>query len=129
MSVPLKIQKLVLYFEVIPYPDITIVKGQEILLDDSNIDTLVNPFLIIEVLSATTAQYDRTGKFETYKQIESLQEYVLVAQSSPHIAIYSRKNRAEWLYREEQDTNMTIELSLTQVLMPLQEVYAHIHFR
>ena len=69
------------------YPDVTIVCGAAQFADDE-FDNLLNPTVIIEVLSKTTEAYDRGKKFKSYRQLDSLQEYILVAQDSPHIERY-----------------------------------------
>jgi Uncharacterized protein conserved in cyanobacteria len=78
------------------YPDVVVVCGDPIFRDDQR-DTLVNPTLIIEVLSESTEAYDRGEKFEHYQRIESLREYVLVAQDRPVVERYVRQGEF-WLY-------------------------------
>ena len=67
------------------YPDVVVVCGQA-QFDDSHRDTLLNPTLIVEVLSESTEAYDRGRKFEHYRKLESLAEYVLIAQHRLHVA-------------------------------------------
>ena len=66
------------------YPDVILVCGERRFLDERR-DTLLNPQVIIEVLSPSTADYDRGAKFAHYRQLESLQEYLLVAQNERHV--------------------------------------------
>src|SRR5579859_2429079 len=80
------------------YPDATVV-GREIKLADSKMDTLLNPTVIVEVLSPSTEAYDRGFKFEQYLKIEALQEYVLVAQSKPRVEIFRRLPDGDWMLR------------------------------
>jgi Uma2 family endonuclease len=72
------------------YPDYLIVCGEKQYRDAAR-DVLLNPLVLIEVLSPTTEQYDRTTKFDLCKQIESLREYVLVSQVTPRIERYIRE--------------------------------------
>ena len=81
------------------YPDIVAVCGEE-LFEDSTEDTLLNPMLIIEVLSKSTEAYDRGAKFEFYQTIESFQEYVLISQEPFRVEQYIRKDKNEWTYFE-----------------------------
>jgi len=71
------------------YPDVSVVCG-EVQLSDDKFDNLLNPTVIIEVLSDTTEAYDRGTKFQNYRKLESLQEYVLIAQDKPYIERYMR---------------------------------------
>lgn len=72
------------------YSDVSVVCGEPQFADDE-FDTLLNPALIIEVLSPSTEQCDRGRKFEKYRALDSLREYVLIAQDRPHIERYTRQ--------------------------------------
>lgn len=110
------------------YPDVIVCDSINIQLAEGEPDILLNPLVIIEVLSKNTQHYDRNEKFDVYKSIESVQEYVLVSQASPHIEVFTRKNRLEWLYREQFDMDSVIELLSIHVPLPLREVYAKVEF-
>ena len=76
------------------HPDVTVVCGPiETAPDDDRGQTVVNPRLIVEVLSPTTELYDRTGKAEAFREIESLQAYLLVLQDRPRVEPYYRNAR------------------------------------
>ncbi|GAA5526450.1 Uma2 family endonuclease [Herpetosiphon gulosus] len=107
------------------YPDVSVVCG-ETWFDDSHQDTLLNPTLIIEVLSPSTEHYDRGGKFQHYRQIPSLREYLLVAQDPYHIEHYSRQAANQWLLSEIDDPQAVLELRSIQCRLTVQEVYAKI---
>jgi len=77
------------------YPDVTVVCGPW-QLDPENRDTITNPALLVEVLSPSTEEYDRTDKFDHYKQIESLREYVLVSQSERRLEVRTREPAGTW---------------------------------
>jgi Uma2 family endonuclease len=79
------------------YPDLAVVCGEP-RFEDGEVDTLLNPTLIVEILSPTTEAYDRGKKFEHYDAIESLAEYVLVSQTSPRVEQYVRQAGAHWLF-------------------------------
>ena len=78
------------------YPDIVIVCAEPKYVDNQ-LDTLLNPVLIIEVLSPSTEAYDRGYKSAQYRTIESLQEYALVSQTEPHVEIFRRQPGEKWL--------------------------------
>jgi Uma2 family endonuclease len=103
------------------YPDVTIVCETPQFLDDA-LDTLLNPTLIIEVLSNTTQHYDRTEKFRAYRQLTSLQAYVLIAQSKAHIEYY-RRDGDEWCLADVIGLESEIALTEINALIKLKEVY------
>jgi Uma2 family endonuclease len=81
------------------YPDIAVVCGPPKFADDQA-DTLLNPTLLVEVLSPSTEAHDRGFKFAQYRQLESLQEYALVSQTEPRVEIFRRQAPGEWLLSE-----------------------------
>ena len=81
------------------YPDLVLTKGEEHYLENAP-DTLLNPLLLIEVLSDSTEARDRGPKFESYRTIDSLREYVLVAQDLYKIESFYRNDAGEWIVRE-----------------------------
>ena len=104
------------------YPDIVVACGR-ILFDDDQRDTLKNPTVIIEVLSQTTEGYDRGMKFEHYRRLESLKEYVLVSQDKPHAEVYARQQDDSWLLSEVDGLQDAIQLSSIKCQIMLADVY------
>ncbi len=104
------------------YPDVVVVCGQPQFADDQK-DTLLNPTLIIEVLSDSTKDYDRGGKFQHYRALASLTEYVLVAQDKCHVEHYVRQPENRWLLSETNELKDTIHLSSIECNLALVEVY------
>jgi Uma2 family endonuclease len=104
------------------YPDVVVVCGQAIFADDQK-DTLLNPTLIIEVLSESTKDYDRGEKFEQYRTLESLKEYVLIAQDRYHVEHHVRQPDNTWVLSETNRLEDTIELSSIQCSLSLTETY------
>lgn len=109
------------------YPDITVVCG-EAQFSDRERDTLLNPTVIIEVLSPNTERYDRGRKFQHYRELESLQEYVLIAQDSPHIEKYLRQADGFWQFSEATGLEDEIALVSIHCKLTLAEVYEQITF-
>ena len=107
------------------YPDVAVACGEE-QFEDEHKDTLLNPAIIIEVLSDSTEAYDRGKKFENYQQIESLREYILVSQEPYRIEQYIRQNDKTWTYREYHEAEETIQLNAIGCALSLKEVYAKI---
>ncbi len=109
------------------YPDISVVCDPPE-WTDSHHDTLLNPVLIIEVLSPSTESYDRGKKFQHYRTLDSLQEYVLISQDSPRIERYLRQPNHEWLFSDAAGLEASIELSSIQCRLALADVYAKVSF-
>ena len=107
------------------YPDVVVACEPE-LFDDAENDTLLNPVVIIEVLSASTEAYDRGKKFEQYQQIESLTEYILVAQEPYRIEQYVRQSDKEWRYSEYHVAEEVVKISVIGCELALKDAYAKV---
>jgi len=103
------------------YPDIAIVCGTPE-FEDAHVDTLLNPTLLIEVLSPSTEAYDRGGKFAHYRKIASLCEYVLVTQDQFSVERYVRQGDV-WILTEAVDIEATVTLESIGCSLKLREVY------
>lgn len=109
------------------YPDISVVCGKAQFVDDE-FDTLVNPTILIEVLSPSTERYDRGRKFQHYRQLTSLREYVLIAQDSPRIERFLLKDNGKWELTDANGLDATIELVAIGCILALAEVYEKVTF-
>ncbi len=116
-----KIEKINKY----TYPDVVVTCGKEI-LEDNHVDTLLNPILIIEILSASTEAYDRGEKFQHYQFIPSLVEYILITQNKIRVEQYVRQSDRTWLYCEYQSLDDIIKLESIDCELALKEVYAKV---
>lgn len=96
--------------------------GKKILEDDHG-DALLNPTVIVEILSPSTAAYDRSDKFQHYQFIKSLQEYVLISQSSCRLEQYVRELDWQWKYRIYSSLDDVVKLESIDCELPLKEVY------
>lgn len=104
------------------YPDVVALCGEPILSDDAQ-DNLRNPAVIIEVLSNSTEAYDRGKKFMKYRRIESLMEYVLIAQDKTHVEHYVRQINGGWLLSESTTLDDEIHLSSIDCRIKLSTIY------
>ena len=109
------------------YPDVSIVKS-EIELYDEITDTILNPVVILEVLSKSTQRYDRGGKFMLYKEIDSLEEYILVSQNEIKIEHYIRQNVSDWHKTEINNTEQEIFLKSISCSIKVSDVYFKVNF-
>ena len=109
------------------YPDLTIVCGKPELLDDE-FDNLLNPIVIIEVLSPSTESYDRGNKFFTYQQIPSLKEYILVDSTAWNIQTIVKKDDGLWQFDTISNIASSIIIqSISQTILVI-DVYDGVEF-
>jgi Uma2 family endonuclease len=108
------------------YPDIAVVCG-DVQFEDDQVDTLLNPTLIIEVLSPSTEDHDRGAKFGYYRRLPSLREYILVAQDKMLVEHFVREDDG-WLLTETTDPDAVVRLPSIGCEVPLAEVYRKIVF-
>jgi Uma2 family endonuclease len=108
------------------YPDIVVACG-DIRFEEADNDTLLNPTVIAEVLSASTEAYDRGEKFAHYRRMESLQAYLLVSQDKVRIEHYLRQG-AQWILSEANHLDETIRLVSIDCNVALRDVYDKVRF-
>ncbi len=111
----------------ITYPDMSVVCGPLEFADGTD-DTVVNPTLVAEVLSPGTEGCDRGRKFENYRLIPSLREYLLIRQDAPQIEQFIKSQRGEWTLRAASGTDASLALSVGDVRLKLSEVYLDVVF-
>ena len=104
------------------YPDVMVVCGDIQFADDQK-DTLLNPVLLIEVLSESTRDYDLGVKFQYYRTLPSLMEYLTVAQDEPLVGHYRRQPEDRWLLVETRDLSQTIQLPSISCSLAMAEIY------
>lgn len=109
------------------YPDISVVCDPPRFEDDQR-DTLLNPTVIVEVLSPSTENYDRGKKFQHYRTLGSLQEYVLASQDSYRIEHYLRQQDDQWLFSDVSQPDETLALPSIQCTLLLSDVYEKVNF-
>jgi len=110
------------------YPDLVVVCGEPKFLDKRR-DVLLNPQVIIEVLSPSTESFDRSDKFRRYLRYNStLTDYILVSQSQPAIDHYRRLSSDEWAYTTADDLQGSLNISSIDCVLRLSEVYDRVTF-
>lgn len=107
------------------YPDVVVI-CDELEFADEERDTVLNPTLIVEVLSPTTKDYDRGEKFEHYRALASLMEYLLIAQDKAHIEQFVRQSDDRWLLSETNRLDGSIELLSIACSLSVAETYAKV---
>jgi len=106
------------------YPDIVVVCGPPQLEQPG--DTLLNPSVIIEVLSDSTEAYDRGKKFDHYRSIESLTDYLLVSRDRYQIERFSRESGGRWIYSAEAGSDRSMQIDSIGCVLALREVFAKV---
>jgi Uma2 family endonuclease len=104
------------------YPDVSAVCGEP-QLEDDQLDTLLNPVLIIEVLSPSTEAYDRGRKFEQYRTIPSLMQYVLIASERVYVDVYTRDQDGRWILTSAWKPEDIVQLTSVECSMQIADLY------
>ncbi len=107
------------------YPDVTIVCG-DAKYSDEEFDTLLNPTVIVEVLSPSTEDYDRGTKFKLYRSIPSLKNYILVSSTEYAAEIYTRNENDEWVLHTTKEKDGFIHISAIDYDLFLKDIYAQV---
>lgn len=110
------------------YPDASAICGDPEFAEDQR-DTLLNPSVVIEVLSPSTESYDRDRKFELYKKIGSLREYVLIASDRIHVDLYVRTADGEWIPTSYDEPDETVKLASVGAEVRLADIYEKVEFQ
>ncbi|MEG4914239.1 Uma2 family endonuclease [Microcoleus sp. B7-D4] len=109
------------------YPDIIVIQGEPV-YQGSNKTIVTNPLLIVEVLSNSTKDYDRGGKFLAYRSISEFREYILIDQYSYHIEQFAKNSNGKWVLTEYDSDESVLTLESVEFQMPLREIYERINF-
>lgn len=109
------------------YPDVTIVCGEQ-KFDDDQRDTLINPTIVVEVLSKSTASYDRGPKSKHFRKIDSLQALILIEQDCPVVEVYCRQSDGKWILSDATELTESIAIEPIGISIPLAEIYRNVTF-
>lgn len=108
------------------YPDIMVILDQPVYEGD-NQTTVTNPLLIVEILSNSTKNYDRTDKFKYYRSIPTFQEYILVDQYSYAVEQYSKQSSDTWLFKEYNNQEQVLVCASVDFKILLKDIYSKIN--
>lgn len=109
------------------YPDVMVIDGQPVCHADRN-DTITNPAIIVEVLSKSTQNYDRGGKFAAYRSIPEFREYVLIDQYSVYVEHYVKTANKRWSFAEYDAEDEKLALSTLSLEMSFDDLYDQVEF-
>ena len=107
------------------YPDVVVVSGEPTFAD-SNTDLLLNPTVIVEIVSNQTNSADKTSKLESYLAMDSIKEFVLLKEEEMRVEHYARQNAKQWIYRIYNERDDVISMESIQCKVSLSEVYAQV---
>src|SRR6266571_7904734 len=109
------------------YPDVAVVCGEP-KFEDEQLDTLLNPTVLVEVLSKSTERYDRIAKSSYYRTLDSLAEHLLVAQDEVRLEQYVRQPNGQWLLFESTSLDGVVELPSINCSLALRDLYDKVSF-
>ncbi|MDJ0659905.1 MAG: Uma2 family endonuclease [Crocosphaera sp.] len=109
------------------YPDVMIIKGKPIYQGTST-SNVINPSIIIEVLSKSTQDYYRTDKFTYYRSLPEFQEYILIDQYRFYVAQYVKQDNGQWLFNDYQGEEAVLKLSSDEFEISLPDLYERVNF-
>jgi len=101
------------------YPDVSVVCGEPVFF---RTDNLVNPILLVEVLSKSSRQHDRTTKFLEYKSIPSLKQYVIIDPDPPSISVFTKTDQNEWTMKTV--TEGLVQFASISAEIPFEQIFA-----
>jgi Uma2 family endonuclease len=111
------------------YPDASVVCGEPTFEELDGQKMLINPILIVEVLSPSTVAYDLGEKFTAYQSINTFQEYLLISQDRPHIIQHIKQAKRKWLRIEIEGMDSEVMLESIGVTLTLREIYRRVKFQ
>ncbi|MCC5642505.1 Uma2 family endonuclease [Nostoc sp. CHAB 5824] len=109
------------------YPDVTVIAGEPEFFNNRT-DIIINPQVIVEVLSKSTKNYDRKDKFQAYRTISTFQEYLLIDQTRIHVDQFSKTGKKQWALREYDEEDEAIALITVPFEISLQDLYNKVNF-
>ncbi len=109
------------------YPDFTVVCGKWETTDNEK-DTITNPSVIVEILSKTTRDYDRGTKFNLYRSIKTLKEYILIDSMAVSVEIFTRQSNDQWVLSEYKILTDSIYISTIGLTLFLKDIYEDVSF-
>jgi Uma2 family endonuclease len=114
-------------YSIYTYPDVMVIKGQPLYQGNSQ-SNVINPLIIVEVLSNSTQAYDRGDKFKFYRSLPTFQEYILIEQSSYSVERYYKQKDDQWLIDFVTGENAVLQLVSVDWQISLQDLYQRVNF-
>lgn len=109
------------------YPDVIVIKDKPI-YEGTGTTTIINPLLIVEVLSNSTKNYDKTDKFKYYRSIPGFQEYIMIDQYSFAVEQFAKQAEGQWIFKEYEDEEAVLILDSIDFQIALRDIYQRVDF-
>jgi Uma2 family endonuclease len=110
------------------YPDFTALCGKPLYITERGVTSLINPQLLVEVLSPTTAKYDQTDKFDEYSSIPEFNTYLLIWQDRPLVELRTRVNEDTWQTRRFEGLEAVMPINTFDIEIPLADLYLNVNW-
>ncbi|NJL63775.1 MAG: Uma2 family endonuclease [Methylacidiphilales bacterium] len=114
-------------YSIYTYPDVIVIKGEPEYYGSGK-TIVTNPLVIVEVLSNSTKNYDKSEKFKYYRAIPSFQEYILIDQYSFAVEQYVKQREGQWIFQEYEGENSILKLDSVNLEMTFNDIYARVNF-
>ncbi|BAY96543.1 hypothetical protein NIES37_04770 [Tolypothrix tenuis PCC 7101] len=114
-------------YRIYTYPDIMVIQGEPI-YEGNGTTTVTNPLLIVEVLSKSTENHDRTNKFRFYRSIPTLKEYIMIDQYEYLVEQFTKNAASQWVLTEYESEDAVLSLQKIDFQIPFSEIYAGVNF-
>ena len=114
-------------YRIFTYPDVMVIKGKPIYEGKGTVN-VTNPLIIVEVLSQSTRDYDRTDKFQYYRSIPEFQEYILIDQYRYYVTQYFKQGDGKWIFNDYQGEESVLKLASDDFEISFQDLYARVNF-
>jgi Uma2 family endonuclease len=115
------------HYQLYTYPDVMVVKGKP-MYEGTGKKIIINPLLIVEVLSNSTKNYDKIDKFKYYRSISGFQEYILIDQYSFAIEQFAKQTEGQWIFREYEGGDAILRLDSVNFQISLGDIYERVDF-
>ncbi len=109
------------------YPDVMVIRGKPV-YEGTGTTNVINPSIIVEVLSKSTQEYDRTDKFQYYRSLNEFQEYILIDQYRFYAAQYFKQENGQWIFNDYQGSEAILKLAVDDLEISFQDLYERVDF-
>jgi Uma2 family endonuclease len=114
-------------YRIFTYPDVMVIKGKP-MYEGKGTSNVTNPLIIVEVLSQSTRDYDRTDKFQYYRSIPEFREYILIDQYRFYVSQYFKQEDGKWIFNDYQGEDSVLKLASDEFEISFQDLYARVDF-
>jgi len=114
-------------YRIFTYPDVMVIKGKP-MYEGKGTSNGTNPLIIVEVLSQSTRDYDRTDKFQYYRSIPEFREYILIDQYRFYVSQYFKQEDGKWIFNDYQGEDSVLKLACDEFEISFQDLYARVDF-